>query len=257
MELPNWADNIDRLIGIGGIAFGITSFFISILYARHLYRKSQRDKLLYVDKTEPMLIGGVLKALGTPMVVMYADRPVETVHRSYVLLWNRGHRPFEPSDFVDPILATCGPSGEFLGVGVHEVDLATNVSISHSADQQTATISVQLLRPGEGAILFFDSDSPAARPNLKIELKDPNAIYQPNPLFTAAKGILVVLILGAIGISIIALPERLLTQEQYLSIWGLIIPLGMLFIYIPVPAWCPHRDCQAPIFYYGVHFPGT
>jgi hypothetical protein len=135
-----------------------TVFSIGLAY--FFYRKQVRAKLLAIDTTLPV-------SLTIPMSVVPEDyaRDGKERWRVFVLLWNRGSAPLEMSDFVEPIKVL--PAENILRMEVHEQDPAANVRV----DQTNKTISVELLRPGEAAILVVDAEAPSFSPGVSVVMK--------------------------------------------------------------------------------------
>ncbi|MGH6924816.1 MAG: hypothetical protein ACRED5_13860 [Propylenella sp.] len=175
--MPDWL-SLDRLIAIVGVLLGS----LGIALAWHFYRRSIRDKSLAVDQHGPSQIAGIIKQTDAPIRIDYRNVEVEQVWRTHVLLWNQGYRAIEPVDFIAPIIATCGPGGRLLACGVTAVDVATSATVSFDFDNQRAALDLAMLRPGEAAELYFDTDTKAARPNLSIQMKSADSVGKPQLL---------------------------------------------------------------------------
>jgi hypothetical protein len=146
--------NVDRLIGLVGLAFAV----LSLAYAFYVYRKGQQAKLLWVSVAAPFPI----------QVPLWAPRGSGfEIWRVFVLLWNRGHEAIEASDFVSPIVARV-PDGKLLLAGIEARDALARAEL-FVAPASLPELKLSLLRPREAVVLFFDL--PAASPGLSLDIQ--------------------------------------------------------------------------------------
>jgi len=143
--------NIDRWIGVIGIALAVAG----ILLAIHFYRKTVRTKVLAIGYTAAIPLA------------LSDDGAHRTRHHSFVLLWNRGSAPVETSDFIAPITV---PDAALVGLDIYEQDRAADVAIETPKHR----LKVDLLRPGEAVILQLATTGKPDRLSLLVQMKAPD-----------------------------------------------------------------------------------
>lgn len=234
--MPEWLP-VDRLLAI---VFGLVAL-VALFQTRRYHRKALRDKALCIDEHGPFRLVGVKSGTNAPIKIEYDGYPVEQVWRTRVLLWNQGYRTIDSGDFIGPITATCGPKGSFLSCGVETSDVATNVSVDFDRSKQAAGIAVRMLRGGQAAILFFDTDAKEGRPNMDFQTRDAETSGKPrfaqriNPrLFEVLAAAIAFPIFGILVIVVSAILLQVTGVETPLPSWAA-FPLLILFALVLVP----------------------
>jgi hypothetical protein len=97
--------------------------------------------------------------------VVYEGATMSALSRVYVLLWNRGTSPIEADDFLYPITVTA--SVPILNLRIQDKDAAAAVVL----DDNSRSLSINLLRPGEAITLVTEATSETYRPDIRIEMK--------------------------------------------------------------------------------------
>jgi hypothetical protein len=146
----------DRWLAVVGIVVGA----VGLYYAWFLHRKSIANKLLTLAYTNAI----PLVLPHSAVAHSYNGGPVNELSRAFVLLWNRGTAPIEQDDFICPITIPTGD--KLLAIEVYDKDPAADVVV-----QTDRAIIVNLLRPGEAAVLKLDAAEVGYRADLSIRMK--------------------------------------------------------------------------------------
>ena len=234
--MPEWL-SVDRLITV---VFGLIAL-AALFQARRYHKKTLRDKALCIDEDGPFRLAWFLTDTNAPIKIEYDGRPVEEVWRTRILLWNQGYRSIDGEDFIGPITATCGPKGTLLGCGVETSDIATNVSVDFDRSKQAAFIAVRMLRGGQAAILYFDTDAKESVPNIDFQTRDAESSGKPrfaqriNPIvFETLATAFVVPVIAILAIAVVHILVQVTGLETPLPTW-IIFPIILLFLLVLVP----------------------
>lgn len=166
-------------ISLIGLFVGPISLIVSISYGFYLHRKQIRSKRLFIDQIDPVQIANIKQEANTQIEMKYNGVPVTGVWRSRILMWNKGYRAITDDDFLFHPNISLIPSGTILNSEIESIDVSTNANLFMDDKRNIANIEISIIRPGEGLVIYLDTDTVESNPNFSIKTKDSDPIGRP------------------------------------------------------------------------------